>query len=452
MPFSVARSSTAPARLGPAGVIAGLWLLLGPASAQTSAPASLEPSPTTQVGAPQKSPDTLSSRPLSPKALSAALARPLNARQKERLHQQVTRLFGHQALLKHRAAVKVEGTTVAWACLAATPAVVKRADGRTLGEMMRLGDDGLQVLAMDLPNFTQMSYQVQAEGQVQQGGEVRVEHFPEPREAIPNPSIPSGRLEAFEWTQSRVFPESHRRVTVYIPANYHPALRCGLMVWQDGSRHADLRAGGLRAPVVMDHLIHTGDMPPVIGIFVDPGRRPQQRAGDKAAFRSLEYDSLGDAYSRLLIEEVLPEVRRRYQVDWLPHPDAHAIGGGSSGGICAFTVAWERPADFRKVLCWVGSFVDLRGGHAYPSLIRTSEPKPLRVYLLAGENDLDNGFGHWPTASKLMSSALAYQGYDHHLEWTPCFHGSRGMAARLPDALRWLWRDWRETFANDAAE
>ena len=104
--------------------------------------------------------------------------------------------------------------------------------------------------------------------------------------------------------------------------------------------------------------------------------------------------------------------------------------------------------EFRKVLSWVGSFVDLRGGHAYPSMIRNSEPKPLRVYLLGGENDLDNAFGHWPTANRLMASALAYQGYDHHLEWTDCFHGSRGMAARLPDALRWLWRDWRQTFAQ----
>ncbi len=148
---------------------------------------------------------------------------------------------------------------------------------------------------------------------------------------------------------------------------------------------------------------------------------------------------------RLLLEEILPEVRQRYQAGWLDHPEACAIAGGSSGGICAFTAAWERPDRFRKVLSWVGSFVDLRGGHAYPSLVRLSERKPLRIYLLGGENDLDNPFGHWPTANKLMAKALAYQGYDSHLEWTPCFHGTRGMAPRLPDALRWLWRDWQST-------
>jgi enterochelin esterase family protein len=189
-------------------------------------------------------------------------------------------------------------------------------------------------------------------------------------------------------------------------------------------------------------------MPPVIGVFIDPGRKPNQKPNDKAANRSFEYDSLGDAYSRFLLTEILPEVRRRFSLNWSPKPEHIALAGGSSGGICAFTAAWERPDQFRKVLSWVGSFTDIRGGHAYPSLIRLAESKPLRVYLLGGQNDLDNAFGHWPTANKLVAKALAFHNYDHHLEWTQCFHGSKGMAPKLPEALRWLWRDWKQSLAS----
>jgi enterochelin esterase family protein len=144
-----------------------------------------------------------------------------------------------------------------------------------------------------------------------------------------------------------------------------------------------------------------------------------------------------------LIEEILPEVQRRFAVKFRPQPEHWAIGGGSSGGICAFTAAWERPDKFGKVLSWVGTFVDIRGGNQYPYLLRITERKPLRVYLLDGVNDLDNKFGNWPLANRLMEASLRYMNYDHRVDWTECFHGSKGMAARLPDALRWLWRDVR---------
>jgi enterochelin esterase-like enzyme len=391
------------------------------------------------------SPDSPS--PASPKALLKALASPMDAAAQETLHRQVIRYFGHASLVQNRAAAKVEGTTAAWAILAPHPASVIREDGKLLGEMIQIGADGLQVFAQDLPNFSDTNYRILVDGRIQQGGQVRIEHFEPAPESRPHPDIPAGTLQSFEWKDSLVFPGTARQVTVYIPANHRPDKACGLMIWQDGSRHADPNSG-LRVPVVFDHLIHKGDMPPVIGIFIDPGRKPSQKPNDKAFNRSLEYDSLGDAYSRFLLTEILPEVRRRFHLDWSPRPEHTAIAGGSSGGICAFTAAWERPDQFRKVLSWVGSFTDIRGGHAYPSLIRTTESKPLRVYLLGGDNDLDNTYGNWPIANKLIASALAYQGYDFHLEWTPCFHGSKGMAPKLPAALRWLWRDWKQTLAS----
>ncbi len=385
-----------------------------------------------------------SAPPASPRQLLQTLAQPLDAAAAEKLHRAVTRAFGHDALVKNRAAAKVEGTTVAWAVLAEAKASVLREDGKILGEMVPLGEDGLQVLALELPNFSETHYRIEVDGRTRQGGQVRIEHIELGPESEPQADVPKGRLERFEFKESKVFPNTLRQVTVYLPAGYQAGMNCALMVWQDGTRHSDPN-GPMRVPVVFDNLIHRGDIPPLIGVFIDPGRRPNQKPNDKAANRGFEYDSLGDAYARFLLEEILPEVRRRFQVEWSDQPDARALAGGSSGGICAFTAAWERPDQFRKVLSWVGSFVDLRGGHVYPSLIRTSERKPLRVYLLGGENDLDNPYGHWPIANKLMAAALAYQGYDHHLEWTQCFHGARGMAPHLPDALRWLWRDWQST-------
>jgi enterochelin esterase family protein len=144
---------------------------------------------------------------------------------------------------------------------------------------------------------------------------------------------------------------------------------------------------------------------------------------------------------RFLLDEILPEVQKRYGVKFRPQPEAWAIAGGSSGGICSFTAAWERPDKFRKVLCWVGTFVDIRGGNAYPYLVRITERKPIRVYLLDGTNDLDNKFGNWPLANRMMETSLKYMGYDYRIDWTECFHGSKGMSPALPEALRWLWRD-----------
>lgn len=379
---------------------------------------------------------------VTPKALRKALADSPDAAALSALHDPVMRLFGRQSLLKGKPVAKVEGTTVAWAILEGKPARVVRADDTQLGEMIALGDDGLQVLVLDLPNFTEINYHIEAEGTARVGGSVRVESFDLTKDSEVQPSVPRGRLEKFVWSESRIFPGTVRDVTVYIPQQYHPEQEACLMVWQDGSRHVD-PSGGMRASVVFDNLIQKKEMPVTIGVFVDPGRKPNQKGGDKAANRGFEYDSLGDAYARFLLEEILPEVQRRFLVKFRPEPENWAIAGGSSGGICAFTAAWERPDKFRKVLAWVGTFVDIRGGNAYPYLLRITEKKPLRVYLLDGVNDLDNKFGNWPLANHMMEASLKYMNYDYRVDWTQCFHGSKGMAASLPDALRWLWRDVR---------
>lgn len=382
--------------------------------------------------------------PITPSALRDALATNPDASAISQLHDKVMRAFGKENLMQGRAGARVDGTTVMWAIIAAHPAKVVHADGTLLGEMRPLSPDGLQVLVEDQPNFSEVVYRIEVQGNVRAAGTVRIEHAELGPDSQPKAGVPKGELKTFVWDKSIIFPGTVRTVTVYLPPGFQADKEQCLMVWQDGSRHVD-PAGQMRAGVVFDNLIHAGHMPSTVGVFIDPGRNAKQKEGDKAANRGFEYDSLGDAYVRFLLTEILPEVENRYQVKFINDPRGWGIAGGSSGGICSFTAAWERPDKFNKVLSWVGSFVDLKGGHVYPYLIRKTERKPIRVYLLDGENDLDNKFGNWPLANKMMEASLRYMQYDYRMDWTKCFHGSKGMAPMLPEALRWLWRDWKET-------
>ena len=211
------------------------------------------------------------------------------------------------------------------------------------------------------------------------------------------------------------------------------------MVFQDGQNYANSN-GQFRVPTVFDNLIHQGAMPVTIGIFINPGQVNATQEGQKArSNRSFEYDSLGDAYARFLLDELLPEVGKHYNLT--TDPERRAVAGISSGGICAWTVAWERPDAFRKVLSHVGSFTNIRGGHVYPALIRKTEKKPIRVFLQDGANDLDNLHGNWPLSNQEMASSLKFMGYDYKFEFGDGGHNGKHGGSLLPDSLRWLWRD-----------
>jgi enterochelin esterase family protein len=198
---------------------------------------------------------------------------------------------------------------------------------------------------------------------------------------------------------------------------------------------------------VFDNLIHKGEMPVTVGIFLNPGHKSEKLPdkpgwGGNPSNRSFEYDSLGDQYARFLIEEILPEVGKTVKLT----TDARnrAICGISSGGICAFTVAWEKPDVFTKVLSHVGSFTNIRGGHACQALIRKTPNKPLRIFLQDGRNDLDNEHGNWPLANQEMDASLRFKKYDCKFEFGDGAHNGNHGGAILPDSLRWLWRDWKD--------
>ena len=213
-----------------------------------------------------------------------------------------------------------------------------------------------------------------------------------------------------------------------------------MIIWQDGGKFV----GQFKGPTVLDNLIHQGDLPPMIGIFVDPGDIPVDgKANPKPKNRSIEYDTLSDLYARFLLEEIIPEVGKT--VNLTKDPDQVAIGGSSSGGICAFTVAWNRPDHFRKVISHIGSFTYIRGGDKYPEMIRSTPKKPLRVFLQDGAKDIahenpDRRF-NWFLANKAMAEALDSVGYDHKTVWGEGGHDGTHGAVILPDTLRWMWRE-----------
>lgn len=245
-------------------------------------------------------------------------------------------------------------------------------------------------------------------------------------------NVPHGKITSFAWTNSTVYPGTTRQGWIYVPAQYDGSKPAALMVFQDGGGWVNEK-GQQRVPIVFDNLIARGEMPMTIGIFLNPGK-----FGEGGDNRSFEYDSMGGQYAKFICEEILPHFAKEYNLT--TDPEMRAIAGSSSGGICAFTVAWERPDMFHKVLSSIGSFDNIRGGDAYPGLIRKTERKPIRVFLQDGTNDLNNLHGDWPLGSRQMASALRFMGYDAKLEMGDGAHSGKHIGAILPDALRWLWR------------
>ena len=255
--------------------------------------------------------------------------------------------------------------------------------------------------------------------------------------------VPVGTITKYTNWASQVFTNTVRDWWVYVPAQYRAEKPACVMVFQDGHDYVNPK-GSWRVPMVFDNLIAKGEMPVTLAILINPGHSGKSvlTNGWRADNRSYEYDSLGDRYARFLIEEILPEVGKKYALT--TDPAGRAICGASSGGICSFTVGWERPDQFRKVLSTIGSFTNIRGGHVYPLLIRKTERKPLRVFLQDGSGDIDNQFGNWPLANQQMTAALKMQGYDYKFIYGEGAHNSKHGGSIFPEALKWLWEGYRK--------
>src|SRR5262245_33982076 len=283
-------------------------------------------------------------------------------------------------------------------------------------------------------------------------------------DSLPHQGVPKGKLEGPFLFKSRIIENTVRRYWIYVPAQYKAGKPANLLVFQDGQRAVNPK-GQLRVPQVLDNLISKKDIPVTIGVFITPGQRgdtyPDELGTKNPDNRSAEYDSLSNTYAGFLIDELLPEISKTYSL--ATDPARRAIGGASSGAICAFTVAWHRPDQFRNVISLIGSYTSIAyrpaqngqpmvpGGDLYPTLIRKNPIKPLKIFLQDGSADLDNEHGSWFLANQQMLAALNYANttadsrntpgprYVVNHVWGDGAHSDAHGGSILPDVLRWIW-------------
>ncbi len=384
--------------------------------------------------------------PLTPKRLSQRLADQPKGEAAERLAGQVRSWFGGKDKLAKGANPKVDGLEVAWAIEAPKAKVVQivAEDQRKLSlPLVRIGQTDVYAATFPLPNGTgfRWAYDVDGKGiggfATKDPKQGNLEVYAEHPDAAARSDVPKGKVMQQPKWKSKIFDGTSRDWWVYVPAQYKDDKPACVMVFQDGAGYREFTS------TIFDNLIAKGDMPITVGVFIQPGTFEGGKSN-----RSFEYDTLSDQYARFLLEEILPEVEKTVK---LRHdPESRAIAGASSGGICAFTVAWERPKEFSRVLSWVGSFTNIAsgksghdGGHNYEAMIRKTEKKPIRVFLQDGANDLDNANGNWPLANQQMAKALEFKDYDYQFVYGQGFHSNKHGRAIMPDSLRWLWRDYK---------
>jgi gluconolactonase len=264
--------------------------------------------------------------------------------------------------------------------------------------------------------------------------------FPLTADSQPQASVPKGEIIKGSYTarDGSVFPGTVRDYQIYLPAGLDKTQPAAFMVFQDGVIY--------QAPVVFDNLIAKKDIPPLVGIFIKPGIVPAANENALPRFnRSYEYDSITPTYSQFLIDEFLPAIESRHSLKLSTDPNHAAISGNSSGGICAFMVAWHRPDRFRRVFTGVGTYVGIHGADQLPVLVRKFEPKPLRIFLQSGTGDNNLYCGDWWMANQMMERSLTWAGYDVNHAWGEGGHNAKHATQIFPDVLRWLWRDWQTT-------
>jgi enterochelin esterase family protein len=272
-------------------------------------------------------------------------------------------------------------------------------------------------------------------------------------DAMPIEGVPKGEVKGPFTLPSQAYPGTQHTYWVYVPAQYDPSKPAALMIYQDGQAFMNPN-GDMRAQNVMDNLIFRREIPVMIGVFINPGRTPEQDEpspqrgwGDGFTNRGQEYNALDDKYARVICDELLPVLKKDYKIS--SDPEMRGIGGSSSGAIAAWTVAWHRPNEFRKVLSNVGSFTNIRGGHEWPDIIAKEAKKPIRIHMVDGRNDnrgIRRGGEYdpkwdWFLQNTRMVKALTAKGYDVNYSFGVNRHGQKMLQTVMPEMMRWLWRD-----------
>src|SRR5688572_13859155 len=126
--------------------------------------------------------------------------------------------------------------------------------------------------------------------------------------AVAQDAAPQGEVQKYTFENSKIFPGTTRDVWIYVPQQYDPGKPACGHVNQDGIQ--------FNAPKVFDELIAKNEIPVLIGVFVMHGKVKAPTADALDRFnRSFEYDGLGDAYARFILEEILPFVEQQKTKD-----------------------------------------------------------------------------------------------------------------------------------------
>jgi len=292
-------------------------------------------------------------------------------------------------------------------------------------------------------------------------------------DSYPQPGVPQGKLSEKLVHTSKIYDGLQSEYSIYVPAQYNPSVPAALMVWQDGAAYNKRDSDGIRVLDVLDNLIAQKKIPVMIGVFISPGDISNSPNGKtyefvsafskstgrtlKDSMRSTEYDTVSDRYARFLRDEILAEVQAKYNI----RRDAYsrAITGLSSGGICAFNVAWQQPDQFSRVLSWIGSFASIQrqtglvdGGNVYPNKVRKEPKRNIRVWLQDGSDDLENQHGSWPLQNIQLANSLKLMNYDFHFSFGHGTHNPAHGSSQLPESLTWLWRDYDPSKTEQAYE
>jgi enterochelin esterase family protein len=294
-------------------------------------------------------------------------------------------------------------------------------------DLVPLDVTGIWLRVERIPTDTKFAFNFEVDGKKLGARTVEMPDWAYPPESKQLPDRKYGKSVPLNF-RSEVF-ANDRTGSIYVPAAYDPKIPAALMVFQDGDAYAKEHVG-----TVVDNLIAANQMPVTILVLLNPGMND-----DKRSNRSVEYDTLSNRYATFLEKDVLPRVTKDYNIK--TDPMSRAIGGASSGGICAFTVAWERPDLFGRVCSHIGSFTNIRGGHKYPDLVRKAPKKPIRIFLQDGTNDLINQYGDWWQGNEAMHAALKEKGYSVEFLKDRGFHAYWSAGRVLPESLRKTWAD-----------
>ncbi len=349
------------------------------------------------------------------------------------------RWFGADAI-KAGMGAKVDGADAVFAieAPAAKAVAVRSVDGLVRLPLEPLAGSELWLRIETFGDGTALRFAYDVDGR--RLGAADVETFSPLPDHLPQAGVPRGKVIPQKRWKSAVFAGTERDWWIYVPAQARSGRPVGVVVFQDGGNHFVKPV-----PAVLDNLIHKGEIPPTAAVFINPGVFADGRRN-----RAVEYETMSADYARFITDEILPEVEKTVKLR--KDPQSRAIAGMSSGALCAFTAAWHKPDQFGKVLSWVGTYTNVgptaatsESGHDYPALVRRGPRRPVRIFLQAGQQDLEQEAGSWALGNAQMERALIHARWDFRMVWGHGFHSTKHGLAVLPEALRWLYRDHNAT-------